>query len=83
MEHKENEYGRRISDLINADDVQGLLQAIEGHGCACLGPRDGEKLCPCRTNSLYVRGLVSYAALKRGRVVKLKLATTQETSNDT
>lgn len=60
-----------VAKAIERGDIAELLQMADGRPCACLGPRDGENLCPCRMTAMEVRNAVSYAALKRGRLVRL------------
>ncbi len=37
----------RVRELIAAGDVAGLRSIAYPGPCACLGPRDGQPLCPC------------------------------------
>jgi hypothetical protein len=65
---REPEIERRIA----AGDVAWLLRQAEGERCGCLGLENGEPRCPCQMTSLAVRNMVSYAALKRGKIVRIK-----------
>jgi hypothetical protein len=49
-----------------------LLAIIEFTACACRGARDGEPLCQCKMSAQQVRKAVSYAGLRRGRLVRLQ-----------
>lgn len=62
----------KIEQAIERGDIAELTQLAEGHLCACMGPREGEPLCVCRMTSKQVRDAVSYYALKRGKLVRLK-----------
>jgi hypothetical protein len=61
-----------IERLIAADDAAGILALVPAYRCACLGPREDEPKCPCEMTFDQVRASVSWAALQRGRIVKLK-----------
>lgn len=62
----------RMDEIIARGDVSELLRYAEGYPCACLGSRDGEPLCVCGMNSKQVREAVSLAALRRGRLTRLR-----------
>lgn len=57
---------------IERGSIPELLRLAEGYECACKGAQDGEPLCFCKMNSQQVRDAVSLAALRRGKVVRLK-----------
>lgn len=63
-----------VLSCIDTNDVDKLKLYIEGNpqGCACTGPVDSEDLCRCRMTSRQVMSAVSYAALRRGKIVKLR-----------
>ena len=61
-----------IDCRVEAGDLAWLIEQVEFGRCACLGPRNGDPLCPCKMMSKAVRNTVSYAALKRGKILKLK-----------
>lgn len=65
---REPEIDRRIA----SGDLPWLIAQVEHGPCACFGPEDGEPFCPCKMTSKAVRDRVSYAALKRGKIVPLK-----------
>ena len=60
-----------IEEAIAEGDVEILLRLAEGGPCACSGAVDGELLCRCAMTSKQVREAVSYAALKRGVLLRL------------
>jgi hypothetical protein len=61
----------RIDAAIERGDIAELLDIVEFGPCACGGSRDGEPLCVCKMSSKQVRDAVSYAALRRGKLVRL------------
>jgi hypothetical protein len=62
---------QQVDGAIARGDVAELLAIIEFGPCACLGARDGEPLCKCKMSARQVRNAVSYAGLRRGRLVRL------------
>lgn len=70
----------RVEVAIERGNVAGLLAIAEPGPCACLGARDGEPECVCRMNINQVCEAVSYAALKRGKLVRLPR---KDTENET
>lgn len=60
-----------VDRAIERGIVEELLELAEGRPCACRGAVDDEPLCFCKMTSKQVRESVSYAALQRGRVVRL------------
>jgi hypothetical protein len=63
----------RAQAAIKRSNLPELLRLAEGYPCACKGAVDGEPLCFCQMNSKQVRESVSYAALKRGKIKRLKV----------
>jgi len=61
-----------VSLAIERGDVSELLGLVEFKRCACMGSVDNEPLCRCRMSAKQVRDAVSYYALKRGKLVRLK-----------
>lgn len=70
----------RIQQLINEGNVEKLWAKVSPGPCACLGPHDNEPLCVCRMTIKQIRDQVSYAALQRGKLVRLKNAKTELTN---
>jgi hypothetical protein len=62
----------RVQQAIDRGDLAELLRLVEFGRCACVGAVDGEPLCRCRMSEKQVRDAVSYAALRRGRLMRLK-----------
>jgi hypothetical protein len=60
-----------VDEAIARGDVDELLSLVESGPCACLGAGNGEPLCRCRMNAQQVLHAVAYAALKRGKLVRL------------
>jgi len=62
-----------VAAVIERGDIVKLLYLAEGPSlCSCMGPRNGEPLCRCRMNSKEVRDAISYFALKRGKIIRLR-----------
>ena len=64
-------YDNIAAVAVDRGDVVELLRLVDYGPCACMGPINGEPLCPCQMRSDAVRSLVSYAGLKSGRVVRI------------
>lgn len=39
---------KQAKDIVNGQN--------EGHACMCLGPQDGEPVCPCAMRSVFKKG---------------------------
>lgn len=63
-----------MDQIIAKGDIDQLLYYAEGYPCACRGPVDDEPHCYCAMNSKQVRDAVSLAALRRGKLVRLRVA---------
>ncbi len=63
-----------VALAIERGDVSELLGIVEFSACACMGAVDNEPLCRCRMSAKQVRDAVSYYALQRGKLVRLKSA---------
>lgn len=63
---------QEVKEAIDRGNIEELLRLAEGYPCACMGAKFDEPQCYCDMNSLQVRHAVSYAALKRGRLVYVK-----------
>jgi len=57
---------------IERGNVDELLDIAQPQACACTGAESDEPLCRCRMSSKQVREAVSYAGLKRGRLLRIK-----------
>lgn len=62
-----------VAAAIKRGDVRELLRLAEGPSCACKGAVDNEPECFCRMNSRQVRGALSLAALRRGKIILLQM----------
>jgi hypothetical protein len=62
---------QRTEQAIERGDVAELLSIVEFKPCACKGAEADEPLCCCRMSAKQVREAVSYAGLKRGKLVWL------------
>jgi hypothetical protein len=63
----------RVDELVEANEMERLLKMIEWGPCACLGKRpETDPLCNCKMWEKVARETASYAALKRGKIVRLK-----------
>ena len=59
-----------IEEVIKRGNIDELLGFIE-YCCGCVGNVDGELFCSCEMTSRQIREAVSYAALKRGTLLRL------------
>jgi hypothetical protein len=61
----------RVQRIIDSGDIEKIKSLLTGL-CACVGPRNGEPLCPCRMTEKQIRDHISLFMLKRGKLVRLK-----------
>ncbi len=61
-----------IYQLIESNDIEGLISLVEGRPCACRGRQGDDLYCPCVMKSNRVRETVSYFGLKQGKIYHLR-----------
>lgn len=54
---------------ISEANIDRLTRLAYGEPCACLGPRDGDPVCPCEMRMIEVRKYIVPYGLRHGKVV--------------
>lgn len=62
----------KIDQAIERGDPAELLAIVEFPPCACRGAEGDDPLCRCRMSAKQVRDAVSYHALRRGELKRLR-----------
>lgn len=62
----------RVDAMISEGDVATLRYHVAEKWCGCMGAEGDEPLCRCEMTARQIREAVSYAALRRGVLVRLK-----------